>query len=71
MSVSISPYSMQRIEYYEINRTINEHDTAIIRGEMSELEYCKCQNMLDSSTILSVYYDATLIFAGEVTSLKV
>lgn len=76
MSVRITPCKINRIDSYEIKRGLNRHDEAVIQGEMCKEEYLPYEEMVDSSTVLSIVHKdekkkETLLFAGVLKTLKV
>lgn len=74
-NVWISPYNMEYITEFQIEKKMNAHDTACIKGIISATSLMMYQNMIDGKTIVSVYFEqekkTQLLFSGYIERIDV
>ncbi len=73
--VWMSPYNIEHITEFEIQKRMGKHDRAYIKGVISETSLALIQNMIDGKTIVSVCFEqeqqTQLLFAGYISKVDV
>ena len=71
----LTPYNMEYITQIEIDRSMNVHDKAYVKGMISETSLLAYQNMMDGKTVISLFFQedeqTQLLFAGFIERMKV
>lgn len=73
--VWLAPYNMEYITQVQVDRAMNVHDKAYVKGLMSETTLLSYQNMIDGKTIVSLFFkegeQTQLMFSGFIERMEV
>lgn len=73
--VWLAPYNMEYITQVQVDRAMNVHDKAYVKGLMSEATLLSYQNIIDGKTIVSLFFkegeQTQLMFSGFIERMEV